>query len=103
MNGVRAEGGEEGREHARVLQGPEEGDILVLGAAQQRHHPVPLADAEVLQDAREPAAGPAELGVRDVGDDALGRDAAQGGPVAVALVDVPIHRLVGDVEPSPVR
>ena len=100
---VRAEGGEEGREHARVLQGPEQGDVLVLGAAEQRHHPVALADAEVLQDVREPAAGRAELGVGDVGDGALGRDAAQGGPVAVALVDVAVDRLVGDVEPSPVR
>lgn len=93
-----AEGGEQRREDAEVLERPKRAQVKLGDAARQREHPIALADAEASQDVREPVGLVPERGVAEVPDSAVPAEPAERQVVCEWPGGVTIDRLVRDVE-----
>ena len=101
-HGLGAERAEERGEHAAGLERPDHGHVQPGHPPDEAEHPVTGRQAETAQPVGERRGPGGEIPVRDVhGGRVLGQ-AAQGDMVATAVRQVPVDRLVRDVQ-SPGR
>jgi len=98
LNRLGAEGGEERREDAAVLQRAERGDVELWNPAGEHRDGVPLADTERAQDLGEAAGLVAEIAVREVATGALPGNPPQRHAVPPGPSRVAVDRFMSDIQ-----
>ncbi len=97
-NRLRSESRKQGRDHAARLERAEHRHVQLGQPAHEHKDALARQQAQVLQRMGKAAGFGGEVGVAQLAPLAALADPADGGAAAAAVQQVPVHRLVGDVQ-----